>query len=148
NIQNLHLEGVTTVPNDTNKYGPWAGKILTGAIQTSTLFTVDANTNISGFQLATSFGTSIASEDIHIIPTNQDFYMADRINSLILKLPRDLFTNFVGDVMITQEGEFPSVFIVYWDTNSGTFLQRRILAPGGFPGVSREDFNFEHGTFA
>jgi hypothetical protein len=142
NIGGLHLEGVTTLPNDTIKYGPWAGKILTGAVQDDNLFTVDTNTNVVAFSMG------IASEDIHIIPTNQDFYMADRINSLILKLPRSLFTNFVGDVMITQEGELPSVFIVHWDTNSSTFLQRRIPAPTGFPGVSGGDFNFEHGTFA
>jgi hypothetical protein len=27
----VHLEGVTTIPNDPARYGPWAGKILTGA---------------------------------------------------------------------------------------------------------------------
>ena len=136
------MEGLTTLPNDTNKYGPWAGKILTGSLADHNLYTVDTSTNVVGFSMG------ISSEDIHIIPANQDFYMADRNNSLILKLPRDLFTNFVGDVMITQEIEPRSVFIVYWDTNSATFLQRIIPAPTGFPTVGPADFDFEHGTFA
>ena len=37
-----HLEGVTTVPNDTAKYGPWSGKILAGAEGLGCIYAIDA----------------------------------------------------------------------------------------------------------
>jgi hypothetical protein len=144
NIDSLHLEGLITLPDDTNRYGPWAGKILTGASAISTLYTIDTNVVVTPFQLG------IACEDIHIIPTNQDFYLGDRENSLIYKLPRALLTNYAGDLLITQEeGSGSMLFIVYWDTNSASFFQRQIPAPGdalGGPVFNPPDF--EQGTFA
>jgi hypothetical protein len=44
---NTHLEGVTTVPDDPARYGPWAGKILTGAENQGLFYTVDPATGAS-----------------------------------------------------------------------------------------------------
>src|SRR6185369_13761318 len=39
----VHLEGLTTVPNDPARYGPWAGKILAGAEQLGRVYAIDTN---------------------------------------------------------------------------------------------------------
>ncbi|MDB6112677.1 MAG: hypothetical protein JWR69_4427, partial [Pedosphaera sp.] len=97
---NCHLEGVTTIPNNTNKYGPWAGKILAGAEDGAPggippcVFSIDTNGASAHFDFLT-----IHPEDIHIIKTNQDFYvngLAGFASAAIFKLPRNSpLTNFV-----------------------------------------------------
>ena len=43
----IHLEGVTTVPDIPEKYGPWAGKIVAGAEDLNGFFYIDTEGNIS-----------------------------------------------------------------------------------------------------
>ncbi len=145
-LTNLVFEGVVTLPNDTNQYGPWAGKILTGG-ETATpvplIVTVDTNRVI--FQYALNG----AAEDVHLIPTNQDFYFNENNNNLVLKLPRRWLTNYVGDVLFTQEGNvggFPSeLIIMHWDAASGSFIKHIIPSPSRtFP----RGFLLEQGAFA
>ena len=42
------------------------------------------------------YWVNIQTEDIHIIPTNQDFYVNAFDLNKVEKLPRNLLTNFVG----------------------------------------------------
>ncbi len=140
---NCHLEGVTTIPNDP-KYGPWAGKLLAGAEDGPTrddsrppcIFAIDTN----GVTIPYFLG--IAPEDIHVVPTNQDFYINEEY--WLLKLPRELLVNHVGDVMITQSGDSdanptPLIALVHWNTNSMQFEKTIINTP---------TYEFEHGTFS
>jgi hypothetical protein len=140
---NTLLEGVTTIPNDTNRYGPWAGKILAGAENGpaggthSCLFTVSTNGATNVFFLG-----DVAAEDIHVIPTNQDFYVVVNNASALLKLPKDTLTNYVGDVIITQSGEDSAVGLVieHWNTNTLQFDKSFVRAPIGL--------GYEECTFA
>jgi len=88
----------------------------------------------------TSFALGIAPEDFDIIQTNQDLYCVIQSDpGQILKLSRTLLTNYVGDLLITQEGFFfgtPKLFIMHWDGTN--FVTRSI---------SSSDL-FEHVTFA
>src|SRR5437879_13067523 len=45
------LEGVVTVPNDSAKYGPWAGKILTCAERVGLIYVVDTNGTSTAYNL-------------------------------------------------------------------------------------------------
>ena len=138
NVGNVHLEGLITLPNNTNLYGPWAGMLITAFGRDALIFAVKTN---GAF---TSFDMDIEPEDFHIIPTNQDFYLSDRGNQQILKLPRTLLTNYIGDIIITQSGELDAnhpatLFIVYWDSSTTNFVKRSISFDSG---------ELEQGTFA
>jgi hypothetical protein len=116
------LAAVISLPNDTNQLGPWAGKILTGDENSRILYTIGTNGTVSPYDLG------IASDDFNIIPTNEDLYVCDYGNSRILKLSRSLFSNYVGDLLITQEGGVGSIpaelFVVNWDGTN--FISREI----------------------
>ncbi len=131
-----HLEGVITLTNDVQKWGPWAGKIITGAEAKTPplIYTVSTNGIITSYD-----DLGIAPEDFEIIPANQDLYCVDQSNNQILKLSKTLLVNYVGDLLITQEGASfgkPKLFIVHWD---GTNFVKR--------GIAGSD-EFEHITFA
>ena len=135
------FEGVTTITNDTAKYGPWAGKILAAAEAYQCIFSVDTN------GAAAYFNFNIIPEDIQVITTNQDFYLND-VSGQILKLPRRWLTNYVGDVLVTQEvnpitGTPPSeIFILHRDAGSTNFVKHGIRSP------AHTFTDFEQGTFA
>ena len=156
-INTLHLEGVITLTNDVAKWGPWAGKILTGdesavdedaANLQPLIFSIDPN------GVTTAFILGIQPEDFDIIPTNQDLYISDPFggpNSTgrIMKLSKTLLTNYVGSLLITQAGEPDPVnqpaklFIVTWTSVKTNFDTRSItcVAP-------KAPSQLEHVTFA
>jgi hypothetical protein len=147
NYANRHLEGVITLTNDAAKWGPWSGKIVTGAESA-----LDTNRNfkplihaINTNGAVATFALGIAPEDFDLIPTNQDLYLCDP-NQGLFKMSRSLFTNYVGDLLITQSGDgnqgitMPTLFIVHWDGTN--FVTHSIF--GADLGVSQ----LEHVTFA
>src|SRR2546426_1023942 len=95
--------------------------------------------------IVTSFALDIEPEDFDIIQPNQDLYCVDYPNNAIVKFSRTLFTNYWGDLLITQEGTFdpgthpPKLFIVHWDSTNSVFNTRSLSCSGG---------PFEHVTFA
>ena len=113
-----HLEGVITVPNDSVKYGPWAGKILAGAEALGLIYSIDI------FGTVDSFDLNIDPEDFDIIPFNQNFFGVNFPNQL-LGAPPSEFVGMVGDFIITQE--FPGIlWHVKWDTNTNQFVTQNI----------------------
>jgi hypothetical protein len=158
-IPTEHLEGVITLPNDANRFGPWAGKILTGDEDEDVLYTIDTNGTVTPYDATTIFPTGIGSEDFDLIPTNQDLYVcapaSDDPNGnqgIIYKLPHAMFNPYVGDLLITQSGDSyfrydgfanppPELFIVHWDATNAVFNAR------GIP-LSVSGMEFEHVTFA
>ena len=116
------LEGVVTVPNDANKYGPWAGKILTCGENTRLIYAVETNGTVTAYNLG--LGTP---EDVVLIPSGQNLYCLDESNDRVLKVTQDNFANFVGDILLVDEGVMCSasgVDIVHW--TGGGFLVRKI----------------------
>jgi len=106
-----HLEGVTTVPNDTAKYGPWAGKILAGAEGQGCIYAIDA----TGAAVCHQLG--INPEDFDIIPANENFFGVDFGGQTLWGAPASAFTGMVGDILIAQE--FPGyLWHVRWNGTS------------------------------
>jgi hypothetical protein len=114
-----HLEGVTTVPNDVLKYGPWAGKILAGAEQQGCVYSIDALGNRQCWSLG------INPEDIDIIPTNGNFFGVDYGGGVLWGAPASEFAGMTGDVLITQEAP-GLLWHVRWDAASNAFQATQI----------------------
>lgn len=91
-----HLAGVTTLPDDATKYGPWAGKILAGAKDRGIVYAIDAQGNSTSYQLG------INPEDIRIIPAHENFYGVDPAGGKIWGAPDDAFAGIIGDILIAQ----------------------------------------------
>jgi hypothetical protein len=140
NLTNTHLEGVITLTNDPAQWGPWAGKIITGAEskEPPQIYAIDTNGTV------TSFSLGIGPEDFDLVPTNQDLYCADATHQQILKVSRTFLASHVGNLLITQSGDSypartPTLFIVHWDSATGAFEIFSIPHSSG---------SFEHMTFA
>lgn len=138
-LPGTHLEGVITLTNDVQKWGPWAGKIITGAesLHPPLVYAIDTNGLINSYTLG------IEPEDFDLIPPNQDLYCADEDNNIVVKLSRTLFTNYWGDLLITQSGDGGNgspgmLFIVHWNSTNAAFQVRSIYYGP----------DFEHVTFA
>jgi hypothetical protein len=136
NLIAKHLEGVITLPNDSNAWGPWAGKILTGDEDTRTIYAIASD----GTTTTNSLG--IDPEDFDLIPDSQDLYCVDVNNHRILRLSNLYFSNHVGKLLITDAGEISlqggKLFVVQW--NGASFVTNSIPHPSGD--------TFEHVTFA
>lgn len=148
-INTFHLEGVVTLTNDVAKWGPWAGKIITGDENLELIYAVDTN------GVTTAFDLGIDPEDFDIIQTNQDLYCLDPFGGPIgaigrmMKLSKSLLTNYVGDLVITHSGETDpngqaKLFIVHWDNSKTNFVTRSIT----YTFTDGVTHRFEHVTFA
>jgi len=143
-IPTSHLEGLLTLSNDT-RYGPWAGKLLTADENEHSVLAVDIH---GAF---TTHFLSINADTIRLIPTNQDLYCidfrpTDPDHSQVIRLSRNYFAPFTGDILMVQAGEvppdFPALVIVHW--NGAWFETHTISLNDYFPAP---DF-FEKAAFA
>jgi RHS repeat-associated protein len=124
---NTHLEGVTTVPNDS-RYGPWAGKIIAGAENQTLIYSIDPQGRV------TSYSLGIGPEDIDIIPPNENFFGVDYAQGIVLGAPAAAFSNWIGDFIIVVESG--QMYHVWWD---GAAFQKVLVA---------QTQHWEHVTFA
>jgi hypothetical protein len=132
------LEGISSLTNDTNQYGPWAGKIITGdPSDPGSIYLIGTNGTVAG----SPWNSEV--EDCDIIMTNQNLYCNDSDAGWVLKLSGDIFTNHVGDILITRSGiDIPAALvIVHWDVTSEIFVTTQIPIP-------KYISNFEHVGFA
>jgi RHS repeat-associated protein len=123
-----HLEGLSTIPDNPQKYGPWAGKILIGAENQRRFYTVDARGNTAFFDL------DIYPEDIDLIPENENFFGVDFGSNRLMGAPASAFRDMVGDLLVAQESG--PLYRVHWN---GTEFKKTTLATV---------FQWEHVTFA
>ncbi|MGA2866712.1 MAG: hypothetical protein ABSF95_19740 [Verrucomicrobiota bacterium] len=153
-IAGYHLEGLLTLSNNVDKYGPWAGKLLTGDECQKLIYAIDTNGAVQTYGAAD--GLDISPDTFRLIPTNQDLYCCANVGqgaaSLILKLSRQWFKNYVGDILIVQSGEVgmgpPALYIVHCSTNgfntktilltdpfmsNGWFFEKAAFAPVDIP---------------
>jgi hypothetical protein len=141
NPYSSQFAGVTTLPNDP-KWGPWAGKIITGDSDLSYLYGIDTNGVVT-----TNEQVGIYGECCGVIPTNEDLYMIDTGESQLLKISRTALAPYVGDLVINQsliptgDGPYPApaVYILEWDTNNCVF---KIHPTHSNSGGIYEDFTF------
>ncbi len=148
-INTLHLEGVITLPNDVAKWGPWAGKIITGdeSLISPPIYAIATNGTVTPFDTTTFIPGGIRAEDFEIIPTNQDLYCVDHRSSAIVRLSKNNFTNNVGDLLVTEEGVGSppaKLFIIHWNASTTNFETRKIV----YTRKDGTDGQFEHVSFA
>jgi hypothetical protein len=130
------LEGAVTVISDVNRWGPLAGRLVTGDQFAHKIFAVDPRGYVLEFKLG------IDPEDFDVIRENEDLYCTDVDAGQIPRLSRSYVTNFVGDLLVAQAGETAPacLFIVHW--NGDDLVTTRIRYE---PVASR---HFEHVIFA
>ena len=134
NLPAEHLENVITLPNDPDKWGPWAGKILTGDKWNRMLYLVETNGNTTAIDTRQLIPGGISPEDFDLIPAGQDLYLCDPDyggsgddRGSLMKLSRTLLTEYCGDLLVTQGGELDGkarLFIVHW--SGANFIVRSI----------------------
>jgi len=135
----MALGPVITLTNDVAQWGPWAGKIITGQgpedlllLYTNAdpeIYAIDTNGQVTTNHLG------IQTEHLDLIPPNQSFYCCDCLANAVWKVPAGVFTNHVGQLLITGAGQVPywqqppALFIVHWDAGATKFVVEEISAP-------------------
>ncbi|HEY9285055.1 MAG TPA: hypothetical protein VIP46_16505, partial [Pyrinomonadaceae bacterium] len=121
------LAGVTTVPDDAERYGPWAGRVLVGAEAQGAIYAIDAQGNVASHPL------DLKVEDIRVIPAHENFYGVDPAGRKIWGAPDDAFTSIIGDILVAQGS--PGVLAsVRW--NGSDFELSRIAQVGGWEQIA------------
>ena len=132
-----HLEGVVTVPNLPDRFGPLAGKIIAGAEDQGLLYAIDATGAVSSYSL----GVNI--EDIELVPPGENFFGVNFGTGRILGAPAASFKSMVGDILLTQEFHGGSgLYRLFWD---GTVLKTEQL---GLASDTAAVGQWEHVTFS
>lgn len=116
------IEGLAIVPDDSAKYGPWAGKILIGAESVSRIYAIDPQGNVDK-----PYDLGIEEpEDIAIVPANENFFGIDHTANILYGAPSSEFVGMVGDILISQEENPGNLFSVHWDGKSASFQVTKV----------------------
>ncbi len=102
------------------------------------LFALDTN------GVSTPYFLGLVVDSIYVVPANRDLFVPSPDLGVLLKLPRNLLTNHVGDVLISTEiaddSGLRNLFsFVRWNTNTMAFDQT-FLVP--------QALAYEQGVFA
>ena len=151
NINTPHLEGVTVLTNDAQKWGPWAGTIITGDedhldstfAKDPAIYTIATNGAVTMTETLSLITNGIYPEDFEVIPTNQNLYITAYQPDYIMELPAHYLAPYAGDLLVAQAGEgvAPGLFIIRWNSQTTNFVTISIPVP-----VSVHQI--EHATFA
>lgn len=95
---NVLLEGITVIPDDANRYGPWAGSLLTTSEYTGLAYAVKPSGALSAYNL-----NIYAPESVQLVPANENFYVSAYGAGKLLGAPASELVNMVGDVLIGSE---------------------------------------------
>ncbi len=139
------IEGMITIPNDP-AYGPLAGTILVSSETNQQLYSIPHNGSPVAVSLMSN-GQSQSlgvSEDLSIIPADENFYGADGGSSRLLAAPAADFAGMAGQILVSQErpSSGSGLWRIYWD---GSNLQ---TAPIALTGTSSVPGGWEGTTFA
>jgi hypothetical protein len=93
----VHLEGVITVPDEPERYGPWAGMILAGAESQNLIYAIGRDRSVTPYALG------IAPEDIDLVPPGANFFGVDYGAKRLVGAPASEWLDKVGDIVIAQE---------------------------------------------
>jgi len=91
------LKGVVVLPNDTRRFGPWAGKIVVGAKRTSQVFTIDPLGQVQSYNIC------LTVEDLKIIKKDKDLYSIGVEDQTLYRMRSKELEHVVGDLVISQQ---------------------------------------------
>jgi hypothetical protein len=112
------LEGPTTVPVDSAKYGPWSGTILAADENLAAIWSIDEAGNFTAYRLVTQ------AESIRVIEPNQNFFGVNYGGSSLMGASAAQFTGIVGDILVA--GETGLLVHIHWN---GTTFETEEVAP-------------------
>jgi RHS repeat-associated protein len=118
NIPGGDVEGLTAVPNDPDRYGPWAGKILVGDEGVDAINAIDASGNMTSYQLG------VRPENIHVVPAGENFFGVDYYGGALYGASASQFKDMIGDIIVTEESG-GTVWHFHWN---GTTFVKTLLA--------------------
>jgi hypothetical protein len=132
------LEGPTTIPDDSAKYGPWSGNIVVADETSGCVYSVDHAGTSSCFML----GMGGPPESVRVIDANENFFGVDYSDGKVLGAEASQFADIAGDILLADES--PGLLIhVHW--NGTTFETEQVaqvtqwegttFAPAGIPPI-------------
>ena len=137
-ISGVHLEGVAVVPDLPRRYGPLAGKIITGDESLGVLYAISKE---GKFEI---FPVGVHIEDIDIISPQKNFFGVNYGTSRLLGAAVDNFIGLEGDILLTQE--YPEkgtgLAVLRFNGNELETKPVRITEESAIPG------QWEHVTFS
>ncbi|HEV8431561.1 MAG TPA: RHS repeat-associated core domain-containing protein [Pyrinomonadaceae bacterium] len=126
------LAGVTSVPDDPDRYGPWSGKILAGAKDQSLLYAIDPQGQTSSQQL------DVQPQDVDLIPAQENFFGVDTVGRKVWGASDGAFAGIIGDILVTQQSpgvikrlRWNGVEFVASQLASATEFRQVAFAPSG-----------------
>lgn len=110
---NTSTKGLTIVPNEIQRYGWLAGKLLVGATQQQGIYVVDEDGQITFFSLGVNL------QDIDIIPPEENLFTVSKRKNKLFGISSDKLADRVGDILITSP-EAKAFYMLDWN---GTAFQ-------------------------
>lgn len=105
---NTRLAGVVVVPDEAERYGPWAGRALVGAKDQGSVHALNAQGQADSLQVG------LQPQDIDLVPAHENFFAVEPAARRLLGAPEGAFAGIIGDILITQKS--PGVIArVRWD---------------------------------
>ncbi|HKG48076.1 MAG TPA: RHS repeat-associated core domain-containing protein [Pyrinomonadaceae bacterium] len=126
------LAGVASLPDDPDRYGPWSGKILTGAKDQSLVYAIDAQGQSS------SVTVNVQPQDIDVVPAQENFFAVDSVGQKVWGASDGAFAGIIGDILVTQQApgvitrlRWNGVEFVASQLASATEFKQVAFAPAG-----------------
>ncbi|HLX69591.1 MAG TPA: LamG-like jellyroll fold domain-containing protein [Verrucomicrobiae bacterium] len=121
---------LTTIPNDSAKYGPWAGRILVGWSTTDggsySIYAIDTN------GVVVNYPVELQLQAIRIIPPNENLFLAisaDGSYGWLWTVSASDFRGMVGDIAMVEGTEGNEILSrLHWNGNA--FEKSLLLANG------------------
>src|SRR5215207_4950626 len=124
---NTPLAGVVVVPDDAERYGPWAGRALVGAKEQGSVRALNAQGQADSLQVG------LNPQDIDIVPAHENFFAVEPAARKLLGAPEGAFAGIIGDILVTQKS--PGVISrVRWDGLG--FVVGEVAQAGAFEQVA------------
>lgn len=136
-VAGTHLEGLITVPDAPDRYGPLAGCAIAGAESEGLLYAFDTT------GAYTTHPLGVAIEDIELINPNENFFGVNYGTSYLVGVDAAEWLPIAGDILLTMESvSRVGLYRLYWD---GVRLKvAELTAASGSASLGQ----WEHVTFA
>jgi RHS repeat-associated protein len=119
-VVDLHAsaQGVAVIPNNSERYGDWAGKLLVGDPLQAGFHAVDPQGKAVFYRLG------ISPKDIDLVAANENLFAVDAKKGTLYTASALALSRVVGDLLVTQENP-GTIWRVRW---SGREFQMEKLA--------------------
>jgi len=105
---NTAIKGLTIIPNDFERYGAIAGKLIVGAGEQRGIFAIDENASTIFFPL------DIKPQDIDLIERGENLFAVSSEKNKLFSLDAQNFSNKHGDILIAS-AESKEFYVLHWN---------------------------------